>query len=114
MIQLKVLVMILWPGDSPANISVPVKEVDVGVSPDVMVVATVSPKKDGLELLDAYNTIKKLELDVANANKLVAERDLKMLELERQKVEVANVGKLKFEKLYQNWLFSSHFRHRKM
>ena len=89
------------PGDSLANISVPVKEADVVVSPDVMIVAAVSPKKD-YEKLDAYNTIKKLELDVAKANKLLAERDLKIKDLEPQKGEVFNVGKLKFEKLYQN------------
>ena len=39
------------PGGSLANNSVPVKEADAVVSPDVMIVATVSPKKDGYELI---------------------------------------------------------------
>ena len=90
------LLRLSTPGDSLGNISVQVKEADVVVSPDVMIIAVVNPKKD-YEKLDAYNIIKNLELDVANANKLLAERDLKLKELERQKVEVANVGKLKFD-----------------
>ena len=53
------------PGGSLANNSVPVKEADAVVSPDVMIVAAVSPKTD-YEKLDNYNTIDMLELEVAD------------------------------------------------
>ena len=74
----------------------------VGVSPDVMVVATVSPKKDDYELKDAYNTIAKLKADVAAANKSLAEKDLKIKDLERQKGVIYDDGKRKFDELYQD------------
>ena len=63
------------------------------MSPDVTIVASVSPKED-YEKLDHYNTIdmfklkvvdKQLEVDASKS--LLAERDLRILELERKNVE---------------------------
>ena len=76
-------------GGVPVDLSV---ASTVGVSPDGMVVATVSPKKDDYELKDAYNTIAKLKADVAAANKSLAEKDLKIKDLELQKGVIFDDG----------------------
>ena len=90
------------PGDSPANISVLVDEVDAGVSPDVVIVATVSCSADDeLELRNAYNQIDKLQADVAAATKLQKEQEMRIQALESDKRLIYDDGERKYRELYE-------------
>ena len=77
-------------------------EVDAGVSPDVLIVATVSRSADDkLELRNAYNQIDKLQADVDAATKIRKEQDLKIQALEREKRLIYDDGERRIRELYE-------------
>ena len=94
-------------GGSLVNNAVPVKEADAAMSSDVVSVAPVGLPMDS-EKLNNYYTNDMLELkvvekqsDVDAVKRLLAKKDLRILELERKNDETEKLGRAKFDKLYQ-------------